>query len=153
LLSQDRDHLRVVYDAQLKKMLAYIAIMLTSFAAQLALLFVAVGRSAWSPNISVSNFKILAFVLWLSQLCLVLAIATKFQELVILENELGFRVTYDEMIKHKFILARFWAKAFGVFFRIRGTEYKRMNIPFTVVTVILLIIITAVFCWVLGALC
>ena len=149
MLSQGREHLRVVYDAQLKKMLGYIAVMLTSFGAQLALFFVVLGRSASAPSIPVSYFGILAVILWGSQFCLVIAIATKFQELIILENELSIRRTYDHMMEYKFSLARLWDRAFRTFFRIRGAEYQRMNVPFTAVTVGLLIVVTFVLLLVL----
>jgi hypothetical protein len=152
LLSQGRNHLRVVYDAQLKKMLAYIAVMITSFGAQLALLFVAVGRGASLLSIPVSYLEILAALLWGSQFCLVIAIATKFQELIILENELRIRRTYDQMMEYKFSLARLWDWVLRASFRIRGAEYQRMNVPFTAATIGLLIIITAVLYLVLLAL-
>lgn len=125
-----------MYDAQLKKMLAYIAVAISSFVAQLALFyFVTTAASRFPDNLTL----ILTTALLASQWYFVIATFTKFQELIILENELGIRKMYDVMRQYRYSFARAWDWGHRGFLRVHGSEYKRMNVSFTIVTILFLV--------------
>jgi len=88
---------KLLYDAQLKKMLAYIAIGITSFAAQLAILL----QHEWVESPVHWVIVSLSVVLCFGQIFEVLPIVTKFEELVRLEGRLQISSQYPELHKSR----------------------------------------------------
>jgi hypothetical protein len=80
------DLLRIMYDAQLKKMLAYVSASITSFVGQLTMLYLAAGNFLIS-HVGAELF--ITFAFWASQCFFAVAISTKYQELKTLEMKLG----------------------------------------------------------------
>jgi len=97
------DLLRVMYDAQLKKMLAYIASAISSFAAQLSVFLLVVGRSLTLPTFPAVTLTVL---LWLAQVYFAVAIVTKYHELMILENELGITRVHHSIYSTRPLFAK-----------------------------------------------
>lgn len=147
VLDENKDeHLMFFYDAQLKKMLAYIASALTSFGAQVATFYFVGGRGL-SPS-SVPGVFVLSSLLWLSQIFLVLAIVTKFQELVVLDMRLGISSFYG--LRHRFHYAKLWDALFKslLFSKKDDAEqdnYPRMNLVLDLVVVLLVGLSTVFF--------
>ena len=106
-----QDQLRVIYDGQLKKMLAYIAVGITSFLAELTTVISLLGQNhTTSIALFVGPFLLLGIVpaglLWFFQCYLTIAILAKFQEIVILERKLGTKQFFDQIKEERFYLSR-----------------------------------------------
>lgn len=84
--NQKQALLRETYEAQLKKMLAYVTVSITSFIAQFTVFYLAVVGTL-SPHKYPA--LILPSAFWLSQCYFAVAIITKYQELKTLEWKLG----------------------------------------------------------------
>jgi len=142
--------LRVVHDAQLKKMLAYIASAITAFAAQLALFnFLHTGTM---PPLMVQGVGVMSIMLYAAQVFLILAVVTKFEELVGLETKLGIASQYDPL--HKSVSARFWAWLFRklLFRKVDDVSSGKMRSWILDAGVLVVIfLVTAPFLFVIGS--
>jgi len=134
--------LDLMYDAQLKKMLAYIAAAISSFGAQLTVFFFAVQRSATLP---VLPTFVLAILLWLSQCYFAVAIVTKYHELMILENKLDITNMHAQTYPSRPVLAKMWDRLHRQSLGIGPENYKRMNLLMDLGTALVLILVTILF--------
>jgi hypothetical protein len=114
-----------MYDAQLKKMLAYIAAAISSFAAQLTMFLLVVGRSITLPVLPTVT---LAILLWLAQCYFAVAVVTKYHELAILENELGITRIHRSIYPTRPLFAKLWDKLHRQSLGIDAGDYERMNL-------------------------
>jgi hypothetical protein len=112
----DDQKYQVVYDGQLKKMLAYVAIAISCFVMQLQVFFFVSDAGSHThsmlslPAIGTISVGLLilalAFLLLVPQVYLAISIIGKFQELIILERKLDIIGFYDEIIGSRFFLAK-----------------------------------------------
>ena len=140
--------LRLIYDGQLKKMLAYIAAAITTFVPQFGILFFVVGKAMTAA--AVAALVSLEILLWFGDFVLVIAIVTKFQELVILERRLGIIEFYSAIRRQRFVYARLWDKTSTTLLGVKqgALDYKSMNRFLVFATSIVLITITGLSIWV-----
>lgn len=88
--------LEMMYDAQLKKMLAYVGLGISSFIPQLQLFFFLLNR----PEISILIARMLGFLSFfflVAQVFFVTAVTAKFHELMVMESKLGFDIMYKQV--------------------------------------------------------
>jgi hypothetical protein len=129
-----------MYDGQLKKMLAYVGVSITSFVAQLTVFYLAVGR-VLVPHTPVA--LIVTTLLWLSQCYFAVAVVTKYQELKILEQRLGItelrrRVYYS----NRPLFSRLWDRVHRRFLGIETGDYARLAKLLDVGTAAIWILVT-----------
>lgn len=157
-MTLSQDQLRVIYDAQLKKMLAYIAVAITSFLAELTTFLSALGQNHMtSTALFVGPFLLLglafAGLLWCFQCYLGIAIVAKFQEIVILERKLGTKQFFDDIKEDRFFLSRvldeLTTKALRTKVEIDDHAYARRLNPFlNSITILSLAVPTGLFIFV-----
>lgn len=153
-----QEQLRLIYDGQLKKMLAYIAVEITSFAAQLTTFIFLLGQ-----NHAISNpwfadpFLMLglpwAGLLWFSQCYLAVSIVAKFQEIVVLERKLGITHFYSGIREDRFYFARVVDQLTKKFLRTAEAEAevddhtyaRRQNRGLNFITIMLFAVLTGLF--------
>lgn len=118
--------MRVAYDAQLKKMLAYIAADISSLLIQFQIFLSLVTRHPWERLSPVQALSLGAWIIgsWFVGVLVTVAIVTKFHELVFLESELGVWCFYKLFKPNRSHIAEAWDKLFqGVL----GTKDEDMN--------------------------
>jgi hypothetical protein len=93
LATPERAVLELLYDAQLKKMLAYVAIGITSFGAQLAILL----QNGWVGSSVHWVIVVLSVMLCFAQMFEIVSIVAKFEELVRLEGILQISSLYPQL--------------------------------------------------------
>jgi len=135
-----------MYDAQLKKMLAYIGAAIASFVAQLTMLYLAVGKILAAHTIPA---LLVATVLWLSQCYFAVAVATKYQELKSLEHKLGIpemrrRVYYD----HRPLFGKIWDRFHRRSLGIEQEDYARLASLIDCGTLAFLLLATAMYAYI-----
>jgi hypothetical protein len=122
----EADALRATYDAQLKKMLAYIAAEISSLLMQFQIFLNLAGRHPWerlSP-IQVSFLEAWMVALWVVGIAVSVAIVAKFHELVFLESKLGVWRFYHEFRSKRSHIAEGWDKLFQL---VLGTKDEDMK--------------------------
>jgi hypothetical protein len=132
--------LRIMYDAQLKKMLAYVGASITSFVAQLTVFYLAVGK-VLAPHTPVAI--IVATLLWLSESYFAVAVVTKYQELKALEQALGIaelrrRIYYPNRPR----FSRLWDRLHREFLGIEAGDYSRLAAILDAGTFVVVAIVT-----------
>jgi hypothetical protein len=145
-LSEDGNLLRLVYDAEVKKMLGYIASAISSFAAQLTMFMLVVGRSVRLPAIVGS---VLAVALCLLECYFLMAIVTKYQNIVILENELGITQIHSRIYPMRSRFAKFWDSRHRIGLGIQDRNYERMNLWLDVGTIVAILVVILLWSYVL----
>jgi len=154
-MTLSQDQLRLIYDGQLKKMLAYIAVEITSFAAQLTTLIFLLGQKhaisdPWFTDPFLMFGLPWAGLLWFSQCYLLISIVAKFQEIVVLEKRLGITQFYSGIREDRFHLARVMDQLTRKFLRIEAevddrTYARRQNRGLNFVTIMSLAVLTGLF--------
>jgi len=148
------DELRIFYDGQLKKILAYLAAAISSFLAELTIFSFVVEH----PIVDLLFLPLLGIgFLWIFQCFLAISIVAKFQELVILERELGIRRFYRSIKTSRFFFAKkldqFFEKTLGTKHNRDAWDPKRMNKFLNIVTIIVIGVATFLFLYIEVALC
>jgi hypothetical protein len=132
-----------MYDAQLKKMLAYVGAAIASFVAQLTVFYLAVGRvlvAHPTPGLFVTS------LLWLSQCYFAVAVVTKYQELKMLEHKLGITETRRRVYyPHRPLFGKLWDRLHRKSLGIDAGDYARLTLLLDVGTFGFLILVTVMY--------
>ena len=136
-----------MYDAQLKKMLAYVGAAITSFVAQLTVLYLSV------ISVIVAHIVpalIVTTLLWLSQCYFAVAVVTKYQELKALEHKLGItemrrRVYYDQ----RPFVGKVWDKFHRGSLGTNSGDYARLASMLDYGAFIFLVLVTVMYAYIL----
>lgn len=141
----------MMYDGQLKKMLAYVAAAITSFVAQLTVFYFAVGGNLVPHTIPA---LIVTTLLWLSQCYFSIAIVTKYHELKVLENKLGITdvrsLIYDP---NRPRFGKLWDKFHREYSGINAGDYKRLACMLDSGASIVLVLVTLMYIYIVWAIC
>jgi len=106
--------MNVTYDAQLKKMLAYIAADISSLLIQFQIFVSLVAKHPWEWLSTVQALSLGAWIIgsWVVGVAVTVAIIGKFHELVFLESKVGVWGFYDLFASKRSHVAEGWDKLF-----------------------------------------
>jgi len=138
--------LRIMYDAQLKKMLAYVGAAIASFVAQLTTLYLTITRALVTHTLPA---LIVTTLLWLSQCYFAIAVVTKYQELKALESKLGIpemrhRIYYD----HRPYVGKIWDRFHRGSLGTGRGDYKRLASSLDFGTALILVLVTLMYLYI-----
>jgi hypothetical protein len=141
--------LKLMYDGQLKKMLAYVAVAITTFGAQLVLFYSVIGGI---PSNHIAPAILVATVLWLSQCYFAVAVVAKYHELKILENRLGItkirgRIYYPNRPR----FGRLWDRVHRQFLGVEAGDYARLAMILDWGTFVVPILVSLMYAYLLWA--
>ena len=151
---------KLMYDAQLKKMLAYIGLGISSFIPQLTIFFFVVGKVANIPSEATFPIVLLTFGFWLAEIFFSIAIVTKYHELMIMENKLNITLVHrDVFYRIRPIVAKLWDVIHRKGLVQKGIEvgieeeerYRQTNWIISGVTFAIILFVTIIFVYILNA--
>lgn len=150
---------KIMYDAQLKKMLAYIGLGISSFIPQLTIFFFVVGKVAKIPSEATFPIVLLAFGFWLAEIFFSIAIVTKYHELMIMENKLNITLVHREIFyRIRPIVGKLWDVLHrkglvqkGIEVGVEEERYRQTNWIITGVTLAIILVVTIIFAYILNA--
>ncbi|MGA3193183.1 MAG: hypothetical protein ABSD73_11855 [Candidatus Bathyarchaeia archaeon] len=144
--AEDKDLLKLTYDAEVKKMLGYVASEISSFAAQLAIfVVVTINRPVSLPPILV---LMLALALGFLECYLFVAISTKYQNLVILENRLHITEIHRDIYPMRSWYAKAWDKSHREWLGIQAGNYRRLGRILDLVILLPIFVVITVWVWI-----
>lgn len=148
---------RLIYDAQVKKMLAYIGLGISSFIPQMQIFFFILG------NIRVIDLgtSLLIFLLALgfygAQIFSIIAIVTKYQEIKVMEDKLRITIVHDKIFyRIRPIVTKVWDYVLRVIIGKGQTEeklkeeerYRTLNRIISLLTLLVSVFVTIIFVYV-----
>lgn len=106
--------MKLAYDAQLKKMLAYIAAEISSLLIQFQIYLGLVARHPWDRLYPVQAISLIAWIIgsWVVGVAVTVAIIGKFHELIFLESKVGVWGFYDLFASKRSHIAKGWDRLF-----------------------------------------
>jgi hypothetical protein len=144
--AKDKDLLKLAYDAEVKKMLGYVASEISSFAAQLAMFLVVTNsRPVSLPPVLV---LVLALALGFLECYLFMAISTKYQNLVILENKLHITEIHRDIYSMRSWYARAWDRSHREWLGIQARDYKRLGRILDLVILLPIFVVITLWVWI-----
>lgn len=139
---EDKDLLRIVYDAELKKLLAYIAAVISTVYFHFNLLIMILNKTLLYPFFS----SLLSFSLWVAGCYFFIMAGTKYFELKQLENKLGITELFWKLSTSWNIFSKILHWVHSDVMGIRRENWKMFSLFLDLVT-LLFILLTGYIFW------